>query len=513
MKKTFLLKLLLLTTSALSLSGCSLLFRLVSNLTAKENITTLSKADIEYTYRDYTKNSIYSIDSAPSTGDVKLLVIPVWFNDSNEYISTMTAKNRVISDIEKVYFGDESETGWHSVSSYYKEESRGKLTLSGTVSNWYECGRYSSYYYTDSRKTCELVESAVEWYKMNYSISYMKQFDSDSNGFLDGVMLIYAAPDYATMNNENASNMWAYCYWLQKDNANVSNPTPNTFFWASYDFMYGPTSGVGKYRGGDTSYCSVDAHTYIHEMGHVFGLSDYYDYSGSYSPAGGFTMQDYNVGGHDPYSVMALGWTKPYIPSSSCQVELKPFQDSGEVILLTNKSVNSVFDEYLLLEYYTPTGLNEFDHKHQYQNKYPTGPSKSGIRLWHVDARLISLYPNNEQGTVTITNKIEINHGVTHLMTNTYYSEEAEGYISPLGKDYANYNLLQLIRNSKTETNKNSNLMDNRSLFTASSSFSSSNMAKQFVKSGRFNSGSSIGWSFKVNKIETGRAVITLKKG
>ena len=72
-------------------------------------------------------------------------------------------------------------------------------------------------------------------------------------------------------------------------------------------------------------------------------------------------MQDYNVGGHDPFSSYALGWGKAYIPAESMTINLKPFATSGEMILLTpnfNK-YNSPFDEYILLEYYTPTGLNQ----------------------------------------------------------------------------------------------------------------------------------------------------------
>ena len=53
------------------------------------------------------------------------------------------------------------------------------------------------------------------------------------------------------------------------------------------------------------------------------------------NPSGCFSMQDYNVGGHDPYSMMALGWVKPYIPTDSCEIKIKPFQTNHDLILLT----------------------------------------------------------------------------------------------------------------------------------------------------------------------------------
>ena len=515
MKKHLHLTILTLTTAALSLTGCSRIFRLITNIGGREELTTLNKTKMQYTYKDYLKNNVFDMDGAPSTGDVKLLVIPVWFTDSSNYIKTEAKKTTLRQDIQKAYFGTANDTGWNSVASYYATESNGKLNLTGTVSNWYECGYSSSYFYDSESKTVNLVSDAVNWYKTSTGKSSLTEYDSDKNGYLDGVMLIYASPDYATMKNDNAKNMWAYCYWLQNKNPNTNNPTPNVFFWASYDFMYGTGTNISAYNGGDTSHCTLDTHTYIHEMGHVFGLSDYYDYSNKYSPAGGYTMQDYNVGGHDPYSVMALGWADPYIPTTTCQLELKPFQSSHELILLPSNNSRSVFDEYLLLEFYTTGGLNEFDHKYQYLNKFPTGPVKAGIRLWHVDARLISIYPNDldaEYQTSIGVNKIEANRGVYHMMSNTYYSEESASYISVLGRDYENYNLLQLIRNSKKETHHNEYVMDDYSIFGANSSFSASDMSKQFVKSGRFNSGASIDWSFKVNKVEKDRAVITVTK-
>ena len=56
------------------------------------------------------------------------------------------------------------------------------------------------------------------------------------------------------------------------------------------------------------SHVIVDSHTFRHESGHIFGLEDLYDYSGNYLPMGGFTLQVNNLGDHDPYSRLALGW-------------------------------------------------------------------------------------------------------------------------------------------------------------------------------------------------------------
>jgi len=482
----------------------------------------VSKTELAYDYSDYTNNNCYELDSTPLSGSPKLLVIPVWFTDSSTYIKTTTNKANVLSDINKVYFGTTSDTGWHSASSYYYEESKGQVNLTGTVSEWYECGN-SSTYYGDSTNgqdyTTSLVSTATNWYFTNHTGESRTDYDTDGDGYLDGVMLIYGAPDYSA-ENSSKENLWAYCYWLQStSNNSVTNPGPNVFFWASYDFMYGSSTASSRagstYNGGDTTNCTIDGHTFIHEMGHVFGLDDYYDYSGQYEPAGGFSMQDYNVGGHDPYSVMANGWADPYIPTQSCSITIGAFQTTHDLILLSPSwnSYNSPFDEYLLLELYTPTGLNLMDSTYTYSSNYPKGPSSTGIRLWHVDSRLTT-YASNKFSTTLTSNAGASN--IYTAMSNTYYkSGDSNSYISVLGQSYANYNLLQLIRNSTSATYSPTTSLSNADLFTNGQSFAMSTYNKQFVNGTSLNSGASLGWSFSVSITGSGAsatATITLTR-
>ena len=336
-------------------------------------------------------------------------------------------------------------------------------------------------------------------------------------------MLIYARPDFGNSNESESSygNFWAYCYWLF-NSSNTNNPVPNAFFWASYDFMYGSNrassrTGKSSVAGGDTSHCTIDAHTFIHEMGHVFGLNDYYDYSNhSYSPAGGFSMQDYNVAGHDPYSSFALGWGKAYIPTQTITIKVKPFATTGEMIILSPSwnEFNSPFDEYLILEYYTPTGLNQFDTTYRYSGNYPQGSSQSGIRLWHVDARL--LYKSGDysswSASKVTTNPSIANNKVNFMMSNTYYDYSTTGRISPLGSSYANYNELQLIRNNKTISHQTTSKFSSADLFKKGNSFALETYNSQFVKNNVLNDGRSLGFTFSVSDISSEYATIDIVK-
>lgn len=473
---------------------------------------SISKTHLSYTYDDYMENNYYTLDNCPLSGSPKLLIIPVWFSDSDTFIATSN-KETVRSDIEKVYLGTNSETGWRSVKTFYEEESQSAMTLTGVVTDWYNTGvSYKTYANASSgmNATTSLVTTASNAYFSKAGSDPRSSFDTNNDGYLDGVMLIYAAPDMQSLGNESYGNLWAYCYWVQQA-ASVGNPRPNVFFWASYDFMYSESkaqtqTGMSSYGHGDTSHCNLDAHTFIHEMGHVLGLEDYYDYSDNgYEAAGGFSMQDMNVGGHDPYSVMAYGWADPYIPTKSMSITINPFQSSHDLILLANHTVNSIFDEYILLELYTPTGLNQFDSTYAYRGAYPSGSSVPGIRLWHIDARLVSYSTSDWSNNPNDGN-------VVHAMTNTYDNENGNGHVSPLGEDYYNYNILQLIRNDETESYCTDSWLSSSSLFRQGSSFTQSTYKSQFVDGTSMNNGSALGWSFSVTSLSSSSATIQVTK-
>ena len=494
---------------------------------------TANKASV--TYADYVSANIHPISVTPSTKKAKLLVIPIWFNDSSNYID-ISSRDKVRSDIAAAYFGKETDTGWQTVKAFYETESVGSLSLNGTVSDWYEVDKNVSYYATDpsnsesgAPKTSALAVAAADWFFNNNPSENRRSYDADADGYLDGLMMIYAAPDYTLLGNDSYENLWAYCYWIQDTSKqSSSNPGANAFFWASYSAMYGSevvASRTGKsnikYAGGDTSHCNIDTHTYIHEMGHMFGLEDYYDYSEyGYSPAGGFSMQDANVGGHDPFSSFALGWGKAYVPTSSVTIDLKSFVKSGEMIILSPNwnSANSAFDEYLILEYFTAESLNAFDTNYAYmksaRKNYPTATKNSGIRVWHVDARLLYTRTGEWSPSNVTTNPKDVSGRVTLMMSNTYNdnTDRALAYCSPLGASYANYNLLQVIRNDRTATYKNKNYLKDSDLFHMGDEFSMDSYRKQFVNSNKLNSNKSLGFTFTVNACNSTYASITIYK-
>ena len=481
-----------------------------------ENVTNIEKTHLNYTYSDVCSNYYRTSNAIPNQGEPEILILPVYFNDSNTFIPE-NKKEVVKADIEKAFFGTKEEVGFESVKSYYSTLSSNKCNLKGKVSDWINVDESYETYGVNEESTTVLVERVVNKY-FDTNNDSRKKYDLDGNGYLDGVVVIYAAPDYDNIKRGmNYSNLWAYTNWINS-RANIDNPVVCNFMWSSYDFMYSKsiaTQKVGYAAGsGDDTNTDllIDTHVYIHEMGHMFGLVDYYDYSYQFSPAGAFSMQDHNVGSHDPYSVMALGWCDPYIPTESCTITLNSFQSSRDCIILSNSwnSINSPFDEYLLLEFYTPDGLNKFDHDHKYQNARATGPNESGIRLWHVDGRLV--YDSMKDPNKVTCDPTLSTSKVMHMMSNTYSgSSYSRAYTSPLGSAYTNYNVLQLIRNEETETYQPHNSFDKYSLFKNGDKFSMNTYGKQFVNRAKLNSNKVLGWNFSV-EISNNEAKINLTR-
>ena len=453
-----------------------------------------------YTYRSGMENynnleeyGYYDCDSAPSTGNINVLVVPIAFSDSTADTST------VLNDLETVFNGTEQETGWESVSSYFKEASYGKLNLEFTVApTWYQYNKTKSYMGVDNDgRTNTAVDSAVAWYKDNYN-SNCKEFDSDSNGYIDCVFLVYAEKDYQ-IGTASYDNFWAYTFWTQENNKNRTSPNANTYIWMSYDFMYGDLNG--------SSHINLDAHTFIHEYGHAMGLDDYYDYGGSECSAGGFDMQDMNVGDHNPFSKMALGWSKPYVVNGDATITIKPASKyENQTIIIPAGGYNSwnksPFDEYILIEYFTNEGLNQFDIEHNTYTNYPRGTSTPGLRVYHIDARLCYHDGSYYQG---YADNVSSSYYYEVAASNTY-SGDYQSAFAP------NYRLVHLLSQSGTDYMKKGNYMDEYDLFLQGDSFSMTSFKSYFYNSGKLNDGSNLGFTFTVKSINNEGATIQFTK-
>jgi M6 family metalloprotease-like protein len=448
----------------------------------------------------------------PTTGSVKLLVIPVTFTDF-PCLSLCESRR---TDIETTFFGNASETSWHSVKSYYHASSYGQFNLTGEVTPWYESPLTTKQFaelpaaspYTSAYDpTWTLLDDAISWVKTSTGRN-LTEYDTDNDGFLDAVYMVYNNPNYSNYNYPNyALNrdnpFWAYTYWNYNNlnKASLISPVGLTLVWSSYDFMY---------EGYDVT--GIDAHTYIHELGHAIGLDDYYSYtSNDWGAAGGLDMMDFNILDHNAYSKYLLGWTKPFVLDQSkntTTISLRPFESSGDFFLLGNQWNGSAYDEYLIVEFYTPTGLNEKDALAPYPGNRVQGFTIPGIKIYHVDARL------GRYDYQSVTNQWIFNGYTDQIIsTNTTATVIAHSNSSGYSQN-PNYRLLHLIEAGGTNTFKNGAIASNQTLFTQGSTFNpKTNHSSFFYQSnGRFNDLSSIGYRIEFTSVTATEATMSVIK-
>ena len=482
MKKN--LKLLSLIGVSLLLTGCNRNNfedpNTPNNPPVPEEPITPSERDFK-TYQDIDEYMSTS-GLTPSKGNVNILVVPVEFSDLSEF------DNETLNMIDDT-FNSTNPTYFESVKSYYKTSSYNKLNFKFTL-----CDPYTSIISSTNFKrletngtngTTRILNDMYNKLTINGESVNYSNYDSDLDGYVDGIWLIY--------NNANAnevfnqSNYWAYTSYLDVS-PNLTNPVFNTFANCSKFFLY---------EGNNSGY---DAHTLIHETGHMLGLEDYYSYDNYYSASGGLMMMDLNIGDHDSFSKFSLGWIDPIVINEECEVTLKPLITEGKAIIIPSESYyGNAFGEYLIIEFYSPTKLNELDSSVIYNQARLY--SDIGIIVYHVDARL---------GLI----KSPLNYSyIDNSETYDYSNISNYSYISLLSSNtpsyrYNNsYNLIEIV--TKNYINMfDTGFSNNTSLFKLKDSFNSDNYTS-FFNNSKFNDGSEIEFNFEVSDLNN--ESVTLK--
>ena len=451
----------------------------------------------------------YNTQVLPSTGDVNLLVIPVLMPDYKSFAeadlpATLSQEEKqaaVRSDIEQAFFGEETAEGIHSVASFYEESSHGQLRLSGTVTDWYDASLsgITASAQVNIDATYDLVQDAVSWAFKTYNLS-RRDFDSDRDGFYDGIWVIYSAEDY-TRNGPMTDDQtfWAYTSWGNQavtPNPDLNQYAYNLFGWASYDFMY------------DTYEDHPDAHTYIHETGHFLGLNDYYSDRSFYNPVGKVDMMDGNIGDHNAYTKMLLGWEKPYVVSGDATITLTADQENSFIVLLPDGQTveDGVFDpfsEYILIELYSPTGVNALDREYPVAQR-PLPPEKAGVRIYHIDnRRFVTRYDEiARQYVTTEAQGTELSEGEGFILPITN-SVDYNQYYYDLNLDIEvfPYDEIRLIEAEGKNTFSTGGFQTARTYFGEGDTFSFAEYADFFLNLNTLDNGSTLSATITVEDL------------
>ena len=337
-------------------------------------------SDNSTTYLDIYNSQGYGI--TPSIGDINILVVPVEFNDYEPFSAYQ------LEAINKAFNGENSDYSnsyWESVKSYYLKSSYNKLNFNFDITDVISSPISGDEFtfkenLSDGRGSLKLLNYIYQNLTINNRQVDYSNYDNNNDGYIDGVWLIYNANNYNEVYNNQ--EFWAYTYVIE-NTPNITNPTFCRYANASQIFLYA-----------DNNF-GLDAHTLIHETGHMLGLDDYYTYDELETPisaTGGLDMMDLNIGDHNSFSKFSLGWINPLVINGETSITLKPFNESGEALILkgSNTSLNSPFNEYFIVEYYTPNNLFTLDCSSHYRENYPRYYDYNGLRIYHIDSRLIS---------------------------------------------------------------------------------------------------------------------------
>ena len=105
-------------------------------------------------------------------------------------------------------------------------------------------------------------------------------------------------------------------------------------------------------------------------------------------------MMDNNIIDHNMYSKYILNWATPCSAWAIVKYTSVPLKAVAISFLINNNWNGHAYDEYILIEYYTPTGLNQHDSMGEGYgkgDKKVAGFNVPGVRIYHVDSRIAEM--------------------------------------------------------------------------------------------------------------------------
>lgn len=325
----------------------------------------------------------------------KMLVLPLHFSDGKG--TSSNERNEIKENLMQTFMGDSAKTGWFSLKDFYRISSDNLINFDISFADFYSCGK-SSKEINSIDKVIEVINNGLSNLTINGKKPSFSEFDSNNDGIIDSLWVVYDVLDYKQSSSTN-SMLWNFTYPLY--NSPYNNPyNIGSFSWGTYNLMYqGADNGI-----------KFDAHTFVHETGHLFGLNDYYDYGGVTAPMCGLTMMDQNVCDFDAYSKLILGWKQPIIAYGNCTINVNDIKNGHPLVILPDESTLfskdgkiffNPFSEFLLVEYFdTKNELNLKDIKNGYDivgldaNKISTDGEK--FKVYHVNNCLLEIKKDRE---------------------------------------------------------------------------------------------------------------------
>jgi hypothetical protein len=174
----------------------------------------------------------------------------------------------------------------------------------------------------------------------------------------------------------------------------------------------------------------------------------------------------------------------------------------------------SAFDEYMLLEFYTPTDLNATDAANPYAN-HVQGFSENGVRVYHVDARLCTVDMSGSSSSVgayvdKVVSTTTSGTAVAHSNTDTYNQKDSSFRLiqemdCTKKRDFSSYQ-------TASGGLKYAAVADNTTLFQNGDSFDFQTYRNSFPYLTKMNDGSSLPYSVAFSNMSNDSITLTITK-
>lgn len=270
------------------------------------------------------------------------------------------------SDVDSMFNAKNSTYG--SVSQYFKEQSMGVYEPEFDIYGPVTVSQNYSYYGKANGKSGYLVAEACGL--MNDSLDFT-QYDTDGDGLVDLVYVLYAGPPASDMPtwipNSGSTLVWPH-YWTISAAGHGSWPIQ---FDGKTIEGFEVSSELDGYYSDDTTTVMAGIGLACHEFGHGMGLPDVYNtVTSSHKTSSGWDVMDLGCYNNDvmsppcytAYERMWMGWSVPRVLNDSENVRLGALSSTNETVVITGSGVftnvlNPTPNEFYTLENRQNTGL------------------------------------------------------------------------------------------------------------------------------------------------------------
>jgi M6 family metalloprotease-like protein len=347
----------------------------------------------------------------PLNGSPKALVILANYKDKAFAVTTpQTSYQNLLTQV-----GYSANGGTGSAKDYFMASTYGKFAPNFMVVGPVTLPQTLAYYGTndasgnDTNPAQMIVDACAAADAAGLDFT---QFDTDGDGYVDNVFVYYAG--YNEAEGAATNTIWPHRWSISS-----AGITAGITFDGKKIEDYSCTSELKGTTG--TNMCGIG--TFSHEFGHVLGLPDYYDTSGTQSNTlNEWDIMDYgaysNNGCTPPiysaYDRFYLGYLTPQQVSTPSDLTLLPLyqgttqpantDNQAFLFSATTHNLNGAAPspaEFFLVEYRQKTGWDAF---------LPA----EGMCIWHIDYNLTA-WNNNEPNNYTGTTQTNSSHMRVYL--------------------------------------------------------------------------------------------------